>query len=301
GMWTITLASGFAFAIPQLIVAYFVGPELCVVVGAVCSMAATVFPATKMKPDPKYAVKMASASNEPIDVTKALISACPFICIFVFLLLTSKLVSPINSFLAQFASTITVYTGPNPGSLTLSWINTPGVWILLSAIIGGVVQKATPQMFGEVFLATLKQMTKTVYMMLAILGCAKVMIYSGMISDISAFVIAVTGSFYPLFAPLLGALGTFVTGSGTSSEVLFGAVQLNAATELGSNPYWMCALNSLGIAAGKMISLQNIAIGLSSVPNGEGNDSKMLSKVIPYTAVFIVLMCIIAFIGAKIV
>ncbi|MDO4467999.1 MAG: L-lactate permease [Bacillota bacterium] len=302
GMWPITLASGLAFGLPQLAVAYFVGPELCVVVGAVCSMAVTIFLAQKMTPDPKFQVKGSQEKEKgSLDINKALIAACPFICIFVFLLLTSKLIGPVNTFLGQFSSKITVYTGANPGSLTLSWINTPGVWIFLSAIIGGIVQKASPKDFLEVFKGTLKQMSKTVYMMLAILGCAKVMIYSGMISDIAAFVIAITGSFYPFFAPLLGALGTFVTGSGTSSEVLFGAVQQNAAESLGTNPYWMVALNSLGIAAGKMISLQNIAIGLSAVPNGEGNDSKMLTKVMPYTIIFLVLMCILAYVGFIIV
>ena len=112
--------------------------------------------------------------------------------------------------------------------MTFTWINTPGVWIFLSAILGGLIQKATFRDFKVVFVATLKQMSQTIITMLCVLGCAKIMGYAGMIASIASFAIAVTGSFYPFFAPWIGCLGTFVTGSGTSSGVLFGAVQESA-------------------------------------------------------------------------
>ena len=170
------------------------------------------------------------------------------------------------------------------------------MWIFLSAILGGLIQKATLQQFSSTLVETVKQMTQTIITMLCVLGCAKVMGYSGMIASIAAFAISVTGSFYPIVAPWLGCLGTFVTGSGTSSGVLFGAVQSSAAETLQSNIYWMVGLNSLGVAAGKMISPQSIAIALSSVDQ-QGKDSALLSKVIPYAVFFIVLMSIIAFVG----
>ncbi len=120
--------------------------------------------------------------------------------------------------------------------------------------------------------------------------------YSGMIGSISAFAIMVAGSFYPFFAPWLGCLGTFVTGSGTSSGVLFGAVQMNAAEALKLDPYWIVALNSLGVAAGKMLSPQSIAIALGAV-DGNGQDSKLLSMILPYGAAFLLLMSIFAYVG----
>lgn len=129
--------------------------------------------------------------------------------------------------------------------------------------------KASFNDFKEVFIATLKQMKETIITMLCVLGCAKIMGYAGMIASIATFAIAVTGSFYPFVAPCLGCLGTFVTGSGTSSGVLFGAVQQNAAVSLNADPYWIVALNSLGVAAGKMLSPQSIAIALSSVDQKE--------------------------------
>ena len=210
--------------------------------------------------------------------------------------MTSALVMPIHEALAQFSSQVQIYQGKDASTLTFSWINTPGVWIFLSAILGGLIQKASWKTMGKVLKATIQQMSETMITMICVLGCAKVMGYAGMIASISSFAIAATGSFYPLFAPWIGALGTFVTGSGTNSGVLFGAVQLDAAKHLHVDSYWMVALNSLGVAAGKMLSPQSLAIGLSSV-NAKGEDSKLLSMILPYGLAFLIAMSILAYIG----
>ena len=151
-------------------------------------------------------------------------------------------------------------------------------------------------MMGEVLAAAVKQMTPTVITMLSVLGCAKVMGYAGMISSISAFCIAVAGGLYPILAPWIGAVGAFVTGSGTSSGMLFGPIQSQAATALGVSDYWMVALNALGVAAGKMISPQTFAIGLAAV-HVRGKDAELLGAVLPYAAGMLVLMSAIAMLG----
>jgi len=298
GMVPITLLSGVSFVLPQLLVAKFIGAELAVVIGSVCSLLVTIVLGRKMKPDPQYELKL--EQKETIDLKKALRAWSPFIFIFIFLLLTSKLVTPINSFLAQFSTTAVIYTGEKAGKLTFAWINTPGIWIFLSAIIGGLMQGAHLKDFGVVFKETILQMKETMITMICVLGCAKIMGYSGMIGSIASFAIAAAGSFYPIFAPWIGALGTFVTGSGTNSGVLFGGVQLKAAETLQVNSYWMVALNSLGVAAGKMISPQSLAIALAAV-NAKGQDSKLMSKIMPYALVFLICMSILAFVGTKLI
>ena len=294
GVTLVTLGSALSFLIPQMIVAKFVGAELCVVVGSVCSLLCTILLGSKVKPNPDYEMKL--EAHEKITVSKALKAWSPFIFIFIFLLSTSKLVMPVNTYLSKFASSTIIYSGENPSTMTFTWINTPGVWIFLSAFLGGLIQKATYRDFKVVFVATLKQMSQTIITMLCVLGCAKIMGYAGMIASIASFAIAITGSFYPFFAPWIGCLGTFVTGSGTSSGVLFGAVQESAAQSLHTNPYWIVALNSLGVAAGKMLSPQSIAIALSSV-DGQGQDSKLLSMILPYGVGFIILMSFVAYFG----
>ena len=294
GMIPVTLASSLGFILPQLAVSYFVGAELAVVVGSVCSLLLTILMASQKKSDPQYEMKI--EKNSVITVSSALKAWSPFILIFCFLLMTSKLVAPVNEALSAFSTTITIYTGNDPGTVSFSWINTPGVWIFLSALIGGSIQKAKLKDFATVFADTFVQMKETMITMLCVLATAKIMGYAGMISDISAFVISITGSFYPFFAPWFGALGTFVTGSGTNSGVLFGPVQMEAAQALQANSLWIVALNSLGVAVGKMLSPQSLAIALSSV-DSKGQDSKLLSMVLPYGIGMILLMSILAYIG----
>lgn len=297
GVWIPTLASGLSFFIPMIIVGNFVGAELAVVVGSVCSLLVTILLGSKVKPNPEYQMDLPKNENK-LDVKSCLVAWSPFIFIFVFLLLTSKLIAPINSALSQFSSSVQFYSGDNPNTLTFAWINTPGVWIFLSAFIGGKIQKATWNDFKVVFISTLKQMKATMITMCSVLGCAKVMGYAGMIASIANFAISITGPFYPLVAPWIGALGCFVTGSGTSSGVFFGAVQASAAQALNANTYWIVALNSMGVAAGKMMSPQSIAIALSSVKK-EGEDAKLLGKILPYGLLFLIIMSIYAFVGAK--
>lgn len=149
----------------------------------------------------------------------------------------------------------------------------------------------------RVLAATARQMAPTAATMLAVLGCAKVMGYAGMIGAISSFLIALTGSMFPLVAPVIGAIGAFVTGSGTSSGLLFGSVQLQAAEALGMDSHWMCALNSLGVGAGKMISPQTLAIGMAAVQI-TGVEGKLLSRVMPVAVGFMLAMAAIGLGGA---
>ncbi|MCD7951072.1 MAG: L-lactate permease [Erysipelotrichaceae bacterium] len=301
GIIPVLLISGFSFLIPELFVAYFVGAELTVVAGSVVSLFCTVLACMKfvnkdkIPEEYKIAVKKKPEHINLADTLKAL---SPFILIFVVLLLTSKICAPINTFLGQFKTSIKISTYEGASTSSFSWINTPGVLIFICAIIGGFIQNSTIQDMVNVFISTLKQMAFTILTMLFILGTARVMQYSGMITAVAA-VFSVFGSIYPLFAPLLGALGTFVTGSGTSSSALFGSVQLSTAETIGANPYWLVAANSLGVATGKMMAPQSIAIGLVSV-NEAGKDGELLGKVVPYAIIFIVISMLICFFGQSV-
>lgn len=297
-----TLVSGLAFTLPIMAVAAFVGPELSVVVGSICALAVTALLAMRAersgKLDDRFHV--AVEPHEALTLGAALRAWSCFILIFILLMSTSKLVPFVNSALAPLSSSVQVFSGKNPGTLSFMWVNTPGIWIFLAAIVGGFIQGARPAQMLEVLGATVKQMMPTVITMLSVLGCAKVMGYSGMISSISAFCIGVAGAAYPLIAPWIGAVGTFVTGSGTSSAMLFGPVQKQAADALGTDPYWMVALNMLGVSAGKMLSPQSLAIGLASV-RVVGKDAELMRAIIPYGIAFLVVMSIIALGGAGLV
>ena len=297
GIAPVPLVAGLTFAIPQILVAKVVGAELADVAGAVVSLLVTFVVAIRYSthevPE-EYKVVLKKKMN--VDVQGAIISWSPFILIFIVLLATSKVVTPVYEFLAPFKTSLTVYAGENPSTLTFTWINTPGVLILICGILGGLAQGAYLDQTFAVLYLTVVQMSKTILTMLGILGLAKIMTYSGMISSIAAFFVGTLGGLYPLMAPVLGALGTFVTGSGTSSEVLFGTVQQSAAQSLGVNDLWLVASNSLGVSAGKMISPQNIAIGCAAV-DLQGKDGELMGKIAPYAFGFLILMMAEIYVG----
>ncbi len=303
GMVGLCLAAGLSFVIPMLVVSYFLGADLVMIIAAVCSLLVVVPLAKRKKVDPEYALTSQEEEKEvaqakKITVKEALKACSPFLFIILFLLASSKLVGPVNTFLNQFSTT--VYFVNDTSATTFYWINTPGIWILISALLGAWIQKASWNDISTVFVGTLKQMQGSIIVMISVLAAAKVMIYSGMISEIAAFAIALMGAAYPIIAPWLGALGTFVTGSGTSSGVLFGKVQADAAAALSLDPYWVVGLNALGIGVGKMLSPQSIAIALSAV-GGLKEDSKLMKMVLPYGLAFLVLVTLVAWVGTLLI
>ena len=134
---------------------------------------------------------------------------------------------------------------------------------------------------------------------MSIMAMAKIMSHSGMIAEIAGMLVTLTGDSYPAAAPFVGAIGTFVTGSGTSANVLFGGLQVETAGSLGLDPCWLAGANTVGATIGKMISPQSIAIGTAATAT-VGNESKILRKVMKYCAIFIVIAGCVAYAGSRI-
>lgn len=299
GVGLITLISGLSFVIPEYLVAKYVGPELPVVIGSVSSMFCTILAAKLFERkdiSPEFAMDAVATNN--ISKNKALTAWLPFILIFIFLLGTSNLVKPVNSFLAQFKSSVQIYTGEGGTHYSFAWLSTPGLWIILAGFIGGIAQGAKFTKLCAIFKDTVLQMMKTIVTIMSIIAASKLMGHSGMIASIADMFVKLTGSFYPLFSPFLGSIGSFVTGSGTSASVLFGGLQAETANVLNLNSSWLAAANTAGATAGKMISPQSIAIAVGATAL-ESKENLLLKGVIKYCAIFIILMGIISYFGAQ--
>ncbi len=300
GIGLITLISGVSFLIPEYIVGRYLGAELPSVIGSVFSMLCTIAAAKvlgkKKKVDPQFRIE--SNTGEKISVKEGLKAWSPFLMIFIFLLATSKLIAPLNELLSVVKTSVNIYTGEGASAYVFSWLTTPGVWIILSALIGGALQGARLSEMIKIFIKTNVQMYKTMITIICIMATAKLMGYSGMISTISMMFVTVTGSFYPIFAPLLGAIGTFVTGSGTSASVLFGGLQAETSTALHLNELWITASNTAGAVMAKMISPQSIAVAVASV-GLQGKESVLLKGTIKYFVLFVLMVGVITYIGAR--
>ncbi len=304
GMTMLCLGSGLAFFIPELALSMFVGPELAVVAGAIATMGTIVVLAKKFPiDDPEFA--MPSQTGKSISTAQAINACLPFILIFIFLLFTSKLVPPINQFLMQFKSAVPIYTGEGGAPYTFVWVNTPGVLILLAAFIAGSKQGAG---FGEMVALlgrTINGLKFTMITIIAVIATAKVMGYSGMTNQIADTAVAVTGTAYPLIAAFLGSVGTYITGSATSSCVLFGKLQVMAmqSPAIGANETvqaWVAAANATGACAGKMISPLSIAIGSAAI-GVKGADAQLLAFAIKFYIPFVIFMGAVVYLGQAIV
>lgn len=300
GMLPLTLTASLSFTVPWFLTAWFIGPELPNIVGAICSMGAMLLAIRvfNRKPDEAYALQIAGEEEtKPVTAREGVKAWSSFLLIFLLLLATSNLCPPVHNAIAGIKSTVVVYAGEAGNALSFSWVNTPGIIIFIAAIIGGFIQKATVADMVKVLGQTLQKYWKTILTICSVMAVAKIMSYSGMISDIARFLVAAAGPFYPLIAPLIGAIGAFVTGSGTSTCVLFGGLQSETAAALGFHETWMAAANVMGAGIGKMVCPQGIAIGAGAI-NAVGSESKILSAVFKYFLLYVILAGIICYAGA---
>ncbi|MFR5273053.1 L-lactate permease [Intestinibacter bartlettii] len=290
GVIGITLVSGITFAVPQIFIAKYLGADLPALVASICSMACTILMAKAMNKE------KVETKEDKIGLKEGVLAWLPYILLCGLILIASPLVPSINSLLAKASSNIHIYTGDATSTTAFSWINTPGMMILIATFIAGLIQKLKFTYMLDVLKRTIIQLKTSFITIMSIVAISKIMSHSGMTSSISFGLCAITGSFYPLIAPLLGAIGTFVTGSDTSANILFGALQTEAAKSLSIDPYWIAAANTAGATAGKMISSQSIAIATSAT-GLIGSEGKILSTTVKYCLGYVIILGLIVYFG----
>jgi lactate permease len=141
--------------------------------------------------------------------------------------------------------------------------------------------------------ATVDQLKWAIVTVAAVLGLAYVMNQSGQTITLGLWA-AGAGGFFAFLSAMIGWLGVAVTGSDTSSNALFGALQVTAANENGISPTLLAAANSSGGVLGKMISPQNLAIGAAAVGMA-GQEGDLFRKVLFWSISLMLLMCAIVY------
>ena len=180
---------------------------------------------------------------------------------------------------------------------TLNWLSAGGTAILLAGVF------SVPLMPGYGYGKAISCFFRTIYMLrfpiltiAMILGLAYLMNYSGMSSTLG-IAFTLTGGFFPLFAPLLGWLGVFLTGSDTSSNALFCGMQRNTAEVVGMYPELAVASNSSGGVTGKMISPQSISVATAAT-NMVGQEGDLFRFALPHSLAMTVCICILTWLQA---
>lgn len=195
--------------------------------------------------------------------------------------------------------------GKDPGTTyNLNLLSNPGTMLLIAGLITTIVYgifnekgkyRITLGMSGKQLRQTFWAMRFSSLTIVMVLGLAYVMNFSGMTISIGQF-LAHTGSLFALLSPVLGWVGTAVTGSDTSANALFSSLQYEAAQSNASlahvSPDLFLAANTMGGVIGKMISPQSLAI--AAVTTGE-HESSLFKKVIPWSIGMLAVLCVLVF------
>ena len=308
-IWPAILVAGVAFAVPQFLVSNFHGPWLVDVAAAFVSLAALTLFLKVWKPKRIWASEARPSGRATIENTNppkdeesqaalphgrasdTLKPWLPWIIlslvVFVWGLPQTKTLLdgiaapkiPIYGLdkLVSRVPPVVARPAPENAVFNFNFLSASGSGILLAAIIAGFAMRYSVGGLLRVYWKTLKLVRNSLLTIAAMMAIGFTTRYSGMDATLG-LAFAKTGWFYPFFGTMLGWLGVALTGSDTSSNVLFGSLQKITATQLGLSPILMGAANSSGGVMGKMIDAQSIVVA-STATRWEGHEGDILRHV----------------------
>jgi lactate permease len=316
--WPVAVVCGLVFALAQYATSNFVSVPLADVVASLLSAAAVVGMVRVWRPREPYTERAAvagGAADEPTpefaarvegrdtraEVTRAY---APYLIVIVVFVVCE--ITPVKNFLDRatikfdWPGLHLVSPKGKPVSLvefTLNLLTTPGTQMLIAGMITMIALRLSLPRAVKAYGAALHQLRWAIVTVMGVLALAFVMNASGQTITLGTWMAAAGGAF-ALISPILGWLGVAVTGSDTSSNSLFGALQLTAANQAGLSPVLMAAGNSSGGVLGKMISPQNLAIAAAAV-GLYGKEGDIFRRVVIWSVVFLVFMCVLSALQAS--
>jgi lactate permease len=173
------------------------------------------------------------------------------------------------------------------------WLSSPGTLLLICGMVVALAYRLSPAVAAREYGTTAYRLRWAFLTVASVLALAYVMNLSGQTITIGYW-IAATGAFFAFLAPVLGWLGTAVTGSDTSANALFSTLQQAAATRAHLDPTLLVAANTSGGVVGKMISPQNLTIAATAV-GILGREGDLFRYVIRWSAVMLLFMCVLVY------
>jgi lactate permease len=317
GVWPVVLVAGLSFAVPQYLVSNFHGPWLVDVVAAVVSMATVALFLRFWQPGrswgldgedavqdtpvaasvPRAALPQASTPSRgvlrawvPWLILSGLVFlwGLPQMRAFLDGVSVVRIPVPFLHNLVQRVPPVVATAKAEAAIYNLNWLSATGSAILLAAIVSGLLMGYRLRELARVYWSTLKLVQFSLLTIAAMMAVGFTTRYSGLDAALG-LAFAGTGFLYPFFGTLLGWLGVALTGSDTSSNVLFGSLQRITAEQLGLSPTLMAAANSSGGVMGKMIDAQSIVVA-STATRFFGHESEILRFVFWHS---VVLACLV--------
>jgi lactate permease len=317
GIWPAILVAGVCFAVPQFLLSNFHGPWLVDVVASAVSMGALALFIRRWQPERVWRLPGEGENNEVIkrdergytrkEVFRAWV---PWIilCAVVFVwglpqvkavldsISAPKIPVPGLDQLVLRVPPVVPKPTPEAAVFNFNWLTATGTGILLASVVAGLVMGYTVAGLARAYWATIKLVRFSLLTVAAMLAIGFTTRYSGLDATLG-LAFARTGFLYPFFATMLGWLGVALTGSDTSSNVLFGSLQKITATQLNLSPTLMAAANSSGGVMGKMIDAQSIVVA-STATRWYGHEGDILRYVFFHSLALAALVGLLVFLQA---
>ena len=305
-VWPAILVAGVSFAVPQFLISNWHGPWLVDVVAAVVSMGAVTLFLRFWRPRRHWGLEGAqelTSESAPATPSKDVLRAwVPWIILSVLVFIwglpqTKAMLDgmsivrvPVPGLhnLVQRVPPVVAVAKPEAAVFNLNWLSATGSGILAAALIAGLGMGYRPRELARAYWSTLKLVRFSLLTIAAMLAIGFTTRYSGLDATLG-LAFARTGWLYPFFGTLLGWLGVALTGSDTSSNVLFGSLQRITAEQLGLSPILMAAANSSGGVMGKMVDAQSIVVA-STATRWYGHEGDILRYVFFHS---LVLACLV--------
>jgi lactate permease len=295
------LVSGLSFALLQFLSSNYLGPALPDVLAGIGSIISLLILLRFWRPRsiwrfPEEAEPV--KENVSISSRRLLWALSPFIILTITIIVWG--LAPIKQWLTangtlQFAvpglhNAVREQSGGLIAHIyKFNYLSAAGTAILLAAIISLSVSGLTLRQGAQVFTATLRQLRFPILTIATVLAFAYLVNDSGITPTIAAL-LAGTGPLFPFFAPVLGWLGVFITGSDTSSNALFGKLQASTAVSIGVDPVVTVGANISGGVIGKMISPQSIAVA-AAAGHLVGKESDLFRFTVRHSFILLCIIC----------
>lgn len=255
--WAVLAAAGFL--LPSLALAALVGPELATLGGALIGGALFV-----------AALRLRSGSGQAPGLTRAL---APY-AVLVALIVVTRVVPLLAHALGAVAVEWRLFDRFEGRMQPLTH---PGTLLMTALLLGAVLQRVPLPAVGEALVQAARQLVPVTAALLAMLVLSRLMLHAGLIGTLEQAAVQTVGGAWPWVAPAVGALGSFVTGSATASNVLFTTLQAQTATALALPVTSIVAAQGFGAAVGNIVCPHNIVAGAATVGLA-GRESAILRR-----------------------
>lgn len=307
------LACAITFAAVLFGVTNTIGPEVAVILASIAAMAVMVVVMKLWKPARIFRLEgdVAVNASPRKHTTGEIVTAwSPYMLLVAFVLAWRypPIQAALNSVsvainmpglhnLITRVPPITVEAAPYAAVYNLQWLSAAGTSCFLAAFAASLVLGLSIGKFFGICGKVLQQLSKPLLTIAAVLALAFLMNYAGMTSTLG-LAFAATGSLFPFFSAMLGWVGVFLTGSDTSSNALFGNLQVVTANALNLNPVLTASSNAATGVMGKMISLQSIAVAVAATGMASSEEGRLFRVTLKHSIILALFMAIVTMIFA---